>query len=114
MADIQALKTIYRRLAKIEAGNLLADQKTYLEARFSAAAKNVDEGDPVNTAVGRLGSNSAWLYRGSNSEERAQAINGALADIEAEIENDGGASLTSPAPLIVRFAHGPFTVLDEQ
>lgn len=115
MTDIQALKSIYRRLAKIEAGDSLAEQKKYLEGRFQAIAKNVDEGDAVATAISRLGSNSNFLWRGSNAEERATALNGALADLEAEIANEGGSSLTSPAPVIVRFGGGgPFSTLDEQ
>lgn len=110
MADIQALKTIYRRLAKLEAGNELADQKTYLEARFRAAAQNVDEGDPVATAISRLGSNSNWLYRGATAEDRATALTGALADIEGEIDGLGNAS--TPAPLIMRFGQTPFSTLE--
>lgn len=115
MADIQALKTIYRRLAKLEAGSSLAAQKAYLEPLFKAHALNVDEGDAVATAISRLGSNSAWLHRGATAEERATAINGALADLEAEIANDGGSSLSAPAPLIIRFGGcGPFETLDAQ
>lgn len=112
MADIQALKTIYRRLAKQEAGTALTAQKTYLEARFKVAAENMEDGDAVATGISRLGSNSTWLYRGATSEERAQALAGALADIEAEIANAGGSATSSPAPLIMRFGGGgPFEVL---
>lgn len=110
MADIQALKSIYRRLAKIEAGDTLAAQKVYLEARFKAAALNVDEGDAVATAISRLGSNSAWLYRGATAQDRATALNGALADIEGEIDGLGNAA--KPAPLIMRFGQSPFATLE--
>lgn len=109
-ADIQALKAIYRRLAKLEAGDTLAAQKTYLDKLFLAHAKNVDEGDAVSTAVSRLGSSSNWLYRGSTSEERASALLGALADIEGEIAGLGNASKS--APLIMRFGQAPFTTLE--
>lgn len=114
VADIQSLKTIYRRLAKIEAGAALADQKAWLESKFVAHAGAVDEGDAVATAIGKLGSNSAWLWRGATAQERAEALNAALADIEAEIENDEGSAVTAPAPLIMRFGEAPFTTLDQQ
>lgn len=109
MADIQALKTIYRRLAKQQAGNELAAQKTYLEARFAAAAENMDEGDAVAINIARLGSTSGWLYRGATAEERGLALHHAITEIDGEI--DGLGSATKPAPLIMRFGEPPFNTL---
>lgn len=109
MADIQALKSIYRRLAAQEAGTSLAAQKTYLEGIFSAHAKNVDEGDVVGVSINKLGSSSAWLHRGATSEERAHAVNLALVDLEGEIQGLG--SMSAPAPLIMRFGESPFSTL---
>jgi hypothetical protein len=109
VADIQTLKSIYRRLAAQEAGTSLPAQKAYLDRIFTAHAKNVDEGDVVGTSISKLGSNSAWLHRGATSEERAHAVNLALVDLEGEIAGLG--SVTAPAPLIMRFGESPFSTL---
>lgn len=110
MADINTLKAIYRRLAAQEAGTSLASQKAYLEPLFKKHAENMDEGDAVATAIGKLGSNSAWLHRGATSEERANAVRLALVDIEGEIEGLGNAA--KPAPLIMRFGQAPYATLE--
>lgn len=84
-ADIQALKRIYRLQARIKAGSQLGDQKIWLETAFDAAATDAADGSPELTSTGYNGQSASTQFRGSNAEERAQALMLAIEDITVEI-----------------------------
>lgn len=85
MADIQTLKRLYRRMAKLKAGDELADQKAWLEETFLKRAGEADEGGFQATNDSFEGSSFAGLYKGASAEDRALALDDALSEIEAEI-----------------------------
>ena len=85
MADLQTLKRLYRRMAKLTAGDDLAAQKTWLEETFLKRAGEADGGGFQATNDAFEGSSFAGIYKGSSAEDRALALDDALTEIEAEI-----------------------------
>lgn len=106
MADVQALKRIYRRLAEAETNSgTLAEQKAWLLQTFVARAKEVDGGGFKATTANFEGGTFSGLYEGASAEDRALALDAAIREIEAEIA--GVTDLNKPAVLIPRFCNVP-------
>lgn len=87
MADIQTLTRLYRRMAKLKANapRGLAEQETWLEETFLKRAGEADEGGFQATNDAFEGSSFAGVYKGASAEDRALALDAAIAEIEAEI-----------------------------
>lgn len=84
-ADITFLTRMYRRLARINAGESLPAQLAWLEASFVAKATQADDGDVNAASQSYQGSAAAYIYRGSTAEERAEALDDAMRQIEEAI-----------------------------
>lgn len=98
-ADIPVLTRNYRRLAKISAGANLAAQKQWLVHRFISEDTS---GTAEATGIGGEGSNSSWQYRGSTPEERMQALEAAIVQVEAEIDAaDAGEVAATPVGAVI-------------
>ena len=99
MADIQTLRRIYRRMAKLKAADsTLAAQKVWLEETFLKRAGEADEGGFQATNDSFEGSSFAGLYKGASAEDRALALDDALSELEAEIAAEA-AEEEAPQPI---------------
>lgn len=90
MADIEVLKQNYRLLARIKAGDMLAAQLTWLEARFLAHADDGDAGAAEVVGTGFKGQTASFQFRGSTPEERTHALRLAIAEVAAALTADTG------------------------
>jgi hypothetical protein len=102
MADIQALKRIYRRLAIIqsEAPNGLAEQKTWLTTQFTTRATGADAGGFQAGASSFEGGSFSGAWKGASEEDRATALVIALEEIDLEIEAEDADEMI-PVPTAV-------------
>ena len=87
---------MYRRLARSNAGADLAAQAAFLTAAFLAKAALADDGDVNVQNQGYEGSSASFLYRGATAEERAEALDDALRQLEDEI---AGTNRSAPGML---------------
>lgn len=109
MADIQTLKRLYRRMAKLsaEAPKGLAEQKTWLEETFLKRAGEADEGGFQALSDSVEGSSFAGAYKGASAEDRALALDDALSEIEseiaaAEVDEAAPAAIAAILPRVIR------------
>lgn len=101
MADTQALKRIYRRLARINTSEgTLSAQKTWLQATFLTRGTAADAGGFEASSSSFEGGSFAGLWRGSTTEDRALALVWALDEIDAEIAA-AAAGTVAPVPTAV-------------
>lgn len=111
MADIEALKGNYRLLATATAngGATLAGQRTWLFNLFVTRATDGDAGGFQPSSTSFEGGSFSGLFRGSSSEERAQALRWAIEEIDREIAAVAAGTVTpaGPSVLIPRIVCAP-------
>lgn len=99
MADIAALKQMYRRLARIKTTEGTLDaQKQWLETAFTTRADAADAGGFQASSRSFEGLTFTGIWKGASDEERAQALMEALDDIDREIAAEAADEVT-PTPI---------------
>lgn len=101
MADIDSIKRIYRRLAKIKAGDDLQLQIKWLMETFVAHAEHADADSQRVTVANYKTSNSSFAFPDSTPHERAEALDRLITEMEAEIA--GAAAVMRPGFLVPQF-----------
>lgn len=88
MADIDSLKRIYRRLAKVKAGDDLATQIQWLETTFVRHAEHTDEDSQRVTTTGFKNQSAGFAFPDSTPQERAEALDRLITEMEAELAGE--------------------------
>ena len=101
MADIDSIKRIYRRLAKIKAGNELQAQIDWLTETFVTHAEHTDADSPRVTVSNYKANVSNFAFPDSTPQERADALDRLITEMEAELA--GAAAVLSPGFLVPQF-----------
>lgn len=104
MADLQQLKTLYLRLAKLKSVDPhgLPEQKKWLEETFLQRATEAEQGGFRATATNFTDGSLSGIWDGSTAEQRALALDLALKEIESAIEGKPiTTGLTSLTPRFV-------------
>lgn len=101
MADIDSIKRIYRRLAKIKAGDDLQLQINWLMETFVRHAEHVDADSPRVTVSNYKTNVSNFAFPDSTPQERADALDRLITEMEAEIA--GEAAALRPGFLVPEF-----------
>jgi len=92
MADLDSIKRIYRRLAKIKAGDDLQLQINWLQETFIRHAEHTDEDSQRVTSTGFSSQSAGFAFPDSTPQERADALDRVITEMEAEL---AGTSATS-------------------
>lgn len=101
MADIDSIKRIYRRLAKIKAGDDLQLQIDWLMETFVTHAEHADA-DSKRVTVSNYKSNvSNFAFPDSTPHERADALDRLITEMEAELA--GEVAALRPGFLVPQF-----------
>jgi hypothetical protein len=85
MADIDSIKRIYKRLARVKAGEELQAQITWLTETFVRHAEHTDDDSSRVNNTGFQGQSSGFEFPDSTPQERADALDKLLTELEAEL-----------------------------
>jgi len=101
MADLDSIKRIYRRLAKIKAGDELQIQINWLQETFLRHAEHTDEDSQRVTSTGFSSQSAGFAFPDSTPQERADALDRVISELEAELA--GAAAANRPGFLVPQF-----------